>query len=317
MTEPTAESYASDETIDPGDEMLPKLEIQTSDQLTVYNSQSEIKSPLEMFQNIANDFWSGRELGWRLFLRNLRGLYRQTFLGLFWAFLPPIANTAIWVFLRHQGVFKLGGNVEIPLTVYILTGMILWQTFIEAFQMPLKVINQNRGMIAKLRFPRESLLLVGLGEVLFDFAIRSLLLIPAFLWYQVVPEPQMLWALPIAFLMILFASGLGMLIMPVGSLYQDISRFIGIATPFWMLTTPIIYPITAKMLQADPNTKLLVWLNPAAPLIVLGRDLTLFGESAFVTPGLIVAAVSIPIFLIGLAVFRISIPVIVERMNAY
>ena len=311
VTETTSESSTLE------NEVLPTLEIQTSDQLTVYNSQSEIKNPVEMFKNIAADFWSGRELGWRLFLRNLRGLYRQTFLGLFWAFLPPIANTAVWVFLRHQGVFELGGDMEISLTVYILTGMILWQTFIDAFQMPLKVINQNRGMIAKLRFPRESLLLVGLGEVLFDFAIRSLLLIPAFLWYGVTPNLAVLWALPIALLMILFAAGLGMLIMPIGSLYQDVNRFIGIAMPFWMLTTPIIYVITGDMLEKDPNTSLLVWLNPAAPLLVWARDLTLFGESPFVLPGMILAVLAIPIFLLGLAVFRISIPVIVERMNAY
>lgn len=309
MTETNSEST-------PDEELLPKLEIQTSDQLTVYNSQSEIRNPITMFKNIGADFWSGRELGWRLFLRNLRGLYRQTFLGLFWAFLPPIANTAVWVFLRRAGVFDLGGNPNMSMTVYILTGMILWQTFIEAFQMPLKVINQNRGMIAKLRFPRESLLLVGLGEVFFDFTIRSLLLIPAFVWYGVTPDIATLWAFPISLLMILFAAGMGMLIMPIGSLYQDVNRFIGIAMPFWMLTTPIIYIITEDMLK-NPYTGLLVWLNPAAPLLVWARDLTLFGESAFVLPGMIVAGLAIPIFLLGLAVFRISIPVIVERMNAY
>ena len=310
MTETTSESS-------PDEEVLPKLEIQTSDQLTVYNSQSEIKNPLLMFRNIAADFWSGRELGWRLFLRNIRGLYRQTFLGLFWAFLPPIANTAIWVFLRRQGVFQLGGDMAVDGTVYILTGMILWQTFIEAFQMPLKVVNQNRGMISKLRFPRESLLLVGLGEVLFDFAIRCLLLIPAFWFFNVAPTATIFAALPLAMLMILFAAGLGMLIMPIGSLYQDVNRFIAVAIPFWMLTTPIIYPLTQQNLIDHPSASLLVWLNPAAPILVWCRDLILFGGSPFATAGMLFAALAIPIFLVGLAIFRISIPVIVERMNAY
>ena len=296
---------------------MPKLEIQTSDQLTVYNSQSEIRNPVVMFKNIAADFWSGRELGWRLFLRNIRGLYRQTFLGLFWAFLPPIANTAIWVFLRRQGVFELGGDMAVDGTVYILTGMILWQTFIEAFQMPLKVVNQNRGMISKLRFPRESLLLVGIGEVLFDFLIRCLLLIPAFWFFQVEPSLAIFAAIPLALLMVLFAAGLGMLIMPVGSLYQDVNRFIAVAIPFWMLTTPIIYVISQQNLADNPSAKLLVWLNPAAPILVWCRDLVLVGESPFATPGMLFAALAIPIFLVGLAVFRISIPVIVERMNAY
>ena len=310
MTESNSESNAID------GEVLPTLEIQTSDQLTVYNSQSEIKNPLRMFRNIAADFWAGRELGWRLFLRNLRGLYRQTFLGLFWAFLPPIANTAIWIFLRSRGV-QIGGEMVVNFTLYILTGMIFWQTFIEAFQMPLKVINQNRGMISKLRFPRESLLLVGLTEVLFDFSIRSLLLIPTFMYYGESPHAEILWAFPIAILMILYAAGLGMLIMPVGSLYQDVNRLIAVAIPFWMLTTPIIYVISNSQLESNPETSLLVWLNPAAPLLVWARDLILFGESAFAFPGMLFGLLAIPIFLLGLAVFRVSIPVIVERMTAY
>jgi len=300
----------------PDEELLPKLEIQTSDQLTVYNSQSEIRNPAVMFRNIAADFWSGRELGWRLFLRNIRGLYRQTFFGLFWAFLPPIANTAIWIFLRSRGV-ELGGEMTVNFTLYILTGMILWQTFIEAFQMPLKVVNQNRGMISKLRFPRESLLLVGLGEVLFDFAIRSLLLIPAFIYYGEFPDMALLWAIPISMLMILYAAGLGMLIMPVGSLYQDVNRFIAVVIPFWMLTTPIIYVISKQTLLESPEASLLVWLNPAAPILVWARDLVLFGQSEFAFVGMLFALFAIPIFMLGLAVFRISIPVIVERMNAY
>ena len=73
--------------------------IKTSDKVTLYSAQSEIRSPLRLLGGIFARFWDGRELAWRLFLRNIRGLYRQTLLGLFWAFLPPIANTAIWIFL--------------------------------------------------------------------------------------------------------------------------------------------------------------------------------------------------------------------------
>lgn len=290
---------------------LSTFEMQTSDKVTVYTSQSEVRDPIGMFKNIFSDFWSGRELGWRLFLRNLKGLYRQTLLGLFWVFLPPIANTAVWVFLRGQNVFSFD-EMEVEGTIYILTGMILWQAFVEAFQMPLKVINQNRGMISKLRFPRESLLLVGFCEILFDLSVRSLLLVPAFFAYEVQPHWTILLAIPLAILMIMFASALGMLLMPIGSLYQDVSRFIILAIPAWMIITPIIH-----VAKDDLRGQLLVWLNPAAPLLVLSRDLILLGDSSFIVPGLVFAAITIPLFFLGLAVFRISIPVIVERMTAY
>ncbi|MFT5299502.1 MAG: lipopolysaccharide transport system permease protein [Mariniblastus sp.] len=287
---------------------LPPL--QTSDKVTQYDARSEIRTPFKLIANIAADFLAGRELAWRLFLRNIRGLYRQTLLGLFWAFLPPIANTAIWIFLREAGVFELG-DTQVNGTVYILSGMILWQAFIDAFQMPLDVLNKNRSMISKLNFPRESLLLVGIGEVLFDLAIRLLLLIPAFLIFQISIHWTILLA-PFAILgLVLLGAGLGLLVMPFGSLYQDVGRFIGMVVPFWMIITPIIY----VPLKTFPGS-LLNWVNPASPLLLLARDWLLLGSSEHLAIGLGAGLLSLPIVLLGLIVYRISIPVLVERMSA-
>ena len=284
--------------------------IKTSDKVTLYSAQSEIRSPLRLLGGIFARFWDGRELAWRLFLRNIRGLYRQTLLGLFWAFLPPIANTAIWIFLREAQIFDTG-EMSVNSTVYILTGMILWQAYIEAFQMPLNMLNKNRNMISKLNFPRESLLLVGIGEVIFDLLIRLLLLIPAFLIFGVAFQSSMLLA-PISILgLILFGTALGLLVMPLGSLYQDVGRFIALALPFWMILTPIIY----VPFDTYPGV-LLNWLNPASPLLLLSRDWLLLGGAGHLTAGLIFGAATLPVILIGLIVFRISIPVLVERMNA-
>ena len=124
------------------------------DEVTVYSPNSDIRSPFAMLAGIFGGFIAGRELAWRLFVRNINSLYRQTLLGLFWAFLPPIANTAMWIFLKSTGAFTMEGT-EVDATVYILTGMILWQAFIDAFQMPLNCLNKNKNMLRKLRFPRE------------------------------------------------------------------------------------------------------------------------------------------------------------------
>ena len=293
---------------DQGENGLPP--IKTSDKVTLYSAESEIRYPWKLLWGIFASFWDGRELAWRLFLRNIRGLYRQTLLGLFWAFLPPIANTAIWIFLREAQIFDTG-EMSVNSTVFILTGMILWQAFIEAFQMPLNMLNKNRNMISKLNFPRESLLLVGIGEVIFDLLIRLLLLIPAFLIFGVAFQASMLLA-PISILgLILLGTALGLLVMPLGSLYQDVGRFIALALPFWMILTPIIY----VPFDTFPGV-LLNWLNPASPLLLLSRDWLLLGGAEHLTAGLVFGAATLPLILLGLIVFRISIPVLVERMNA-
>ena len=274
-----------------------------------YSAESEIRNPIKLFADMWTDTWNGRELAWRLFLRNIRALYRQTLLGLFWAFLPPIANTAIWIFLRQQGVFNIG-DMQVNETLYILTGMILWQAFGDSIQMPLKVLNQHKSMLSKLRFSREALLLVGLGEVVFDLLIRAVLLALAMAWYGVAPSFAALGAVVAIVMMIALGATLGILLMPIGSLYQDVGRLLSMFVPFWMILTPIIYvPATSF-----PGT-MLNWLNPASPFLILSRDLLLLGQSEMLFPAFIWFLITIPLALFGLVVFRVSIPVLVERMN--
>jgi len=287
-----------------------ELELPPDYSETVYNSEPEISRPLRLLGNVFRSAWEGRELAWRLFLRNLRGMYRQTALGLLWIFLPPLANTAIWVFLHAQRVLEFSFPTDIHPTVYILTGMILWQAFVDALQMPLNQLNQNRSMISKLNFPREALLAEGLGEILFHTLVRALLLIPALLYYGANWGPAA-WLSPlVALLMVLFATGMGLLILPIGSLYQDVSRFLSVGLPFWMILTPIIYaPFTTF-----PGS-LLNWLNPASPLLMCSRDLLLLGSCGN-PAALWYGLIAIPIFLLGLVVYRLAMPALIERMTS-
>ena len=280
-----------------------------SEVLTHYSSQSEILQPGRLAADIVRNIADGRELAWRLFVRNIRGLYRQTLLGLFWAILPPIANTAFWLVLKNVNVV----NWELPVhpVVFLMTSMILWQAFIDAFQMPLNMLAKNRNMISKLNFPRESLLMVGMGEVLFDLTIRMFLLAPLFVIYGVSFKMSMVLAPLVLVSMVLLGAGMGLWLLPIGSLYQDVGRFIGVAIPFWMVVTPVPYP----PLSGYPAL-LLNWLNPASPLLIVARDFLLLGGTSHGLAGWIFAVLSIVIFCSGLIVYRVSVPVLVERMNA-
>jgi lipopolysaccharide transport system permease protein len=176
--------------------------------------------------------------------------------------------------------------------------------------MPLNQLNQNRSMISKLNFPREALLAEGLGEILFHTLVRALLLIPALLYYGANWGPAA-WLSPlVALLMVLFATGMGLLILPIGSLYQDVSRFLSVGLPFWMILTPIIYaPFTTF-----PGS-LLNWLNPASPLLMCSRDLLLLGSCGN-PAALWYGLIAIPIFLLGLVVYRLAMPALIERMTS-
>ena len=198
------------------------------------------------------------------------------------------------------------GDTGVDSTVFILTGMILWQAFIDAFQAPASLVNSNKNMVSKLNFPKESLLLVGFSEVLFNMAVRLVLLIPAFILFKVPISWGILLAPFSIVAMVIFAMLLGLLLLPIGSLYKDVGRFISMFLPFWMIVTPIIY--------VPPDTfpgTLLNWVNPASPLILVSRDLLLTGDTTHATLGIVFGLISIPLSLIGLIIYRISLPILI------
>ena len=78
-----------------------------------------------------------------------------------------------------------------------------------------------------------------------------------------------------------------------------------------MIVTPIIYVPFGGV-----KGILLNYINPASPLLILSRDLLLVGSSAHWQVGLGFALVSIPLVLFGLVVYRVSLPVLIERMQA-
>jgi lipopolysaccharide transport system permease protein len=53
------------------------------------------------------DLLAGRELAWRLTIRDISAQYRQTALGLIWAFILPLAHTITWIFLNSSGIVKV------------------------------------------------------------------------------------------------------------------------------------------------------------------------------------------------------------------
>jgi lipopolysaccharide transport system permease protein len=53
----------------------------------VYTSESRIRHPWQLFQEMGRDLLASRELAWRLLVRDISAQYRQSLFGVLWAFL--------------------------------------------------------------------------------------------------------------------------------------------------------------------------------------------------------------------------------------
>ena len=92
--------------------------------VAVYTPESSMANPFRMARAMFADLWAGRELAWRLAVRDISAQYRRSFLGILWALILPLANTVVWLFLNGSGIVQLQ-ETPIPYPVYVFSGTML------------------------------------------------------------------------------------------------------------------------------------------------------------------------------------------------
>jgi len=278
-------------------------------QVTTYTPESAILHPRMMLRGMVQDLLASRELSWRLARRDISAQYRQSFLGYLWAFILPVVNAVAWVFLNSAGIIKVA-DTGLPYPVYVLTGTMLWQMFIEALQAPLQQVSNAKTMLTKLNFPRESLILSGIIKWWFNAGVKLLVLIPVLFFFGIFPDER-LALVPLAMLSILIVgTGIGLLIAPIGLLYNDIGRAIPIFAQFAMFITPVVFAIPAGGITAK-----LFKANFMTPLILQGRAWLTGFPGMYTEQFLWVTIASTVLLLLGWILFRVTMPILIERMS--
>ena len=278
--------------------------------ITVYTPDSSLANPRNMAVEMFRDLLRGRELAWRLAVRDIQAQYRQAYLGILWAFIAPVATTITWIFLSAAGIVAVGETV-LPYPVYVFTGTLLWSIMIDAMQAPLQQTNAARGLLAKLNFPREALLLSGIYKQLFNAGIKIVLLLGALLLVGINPGwGLLLFPLGVASL-ILVGTAIGLLITPVGMLYTDVGRAVPLLMNFMMYLTPVVFP-----LPKDGWVALIFQINPFTPLILTSRDWLTGFTPEFLGYFLVVNVVAVALLLVVWVAWRLAMPIIIERMSA-
>ena len=278
--------------------------------VVVYSPESQVRSPVKLIKTMAQDLMQSRELAWRLAVRDISAQYRQAFLGILWAFILPLANTLAWIFLSKAGIVTVA-DTALPYPVYVFTGTMLWAIFMEALNAPLQQVNAARAMLAKLNFPREALIVSGIYQTLFNAAIKIVLLLGALILLRVNPG----WGLLLfpfgIFSLILVGTAVGLLITPIGMLYTDVGRALPLLMQFMMYVTPVVFPMPKAGWAAT-----LFALNPLTPLILTSRDWLTGFSPGYLGAFLLVNAVTLVVLLVVWMVYRLAMPILIERMSA-
>jgi lipopolysaccharide transport system permease protein len=267
-----------------------------------YSFLDVIKASLKGFKD---SFYLAKQLA----KRDIQAQYRQSFLGVFWAIFPALINSLVWIFLQSSGTIKVT-TTNVPYPAFVLIGTTLWGIIGECINLTSSSVNANRSIITKINFDKEALITLGLLKFFFNFLIKIGLIILFLVFFKIVPTIEVLFFIPLLFLTIVFFVAIGTLLMPITLLYNDVSRLIPIGLQFLMYATPVVYAM-----PPDGVMRQIMQLNPLTYIITDLRNI-LTGYNIenpfFWCFGILITIV---LSSIALVVYRISLPILTERMS--
>jgi lipopolysaccharide transport system permease protein len=256
----------------------------------------------EMFQELLES----RELVWRLFKRDFLAKYRQSLLGVTWAFIIPIVTVGLFVFLKSAGVMQMQESA-VPYPLYSLVGLTIWQIFASGVLLSSQSLIGAGDLISKINLPMVAIVSASFLETLVEFLIRSLLVLLLFVYYGIFPSNGIIFfpltLIPIYLLMM----GVGLLFSIMNVILRDVGKITTYFILLLMFATPVLYPI--------PETAQWFFLwNPFTYLVNAPRDLLFEGNLTHSAAYIATTLFSVLFFMVSWVFFHIVEKRVPERI---
>ena len=229
------------------------------DKKTTYNL---IIEPGRTEKNYWADLYRYRELFYILSWRDLKVRYKQTVVGVLWAFLRPLLTMVVFTIVFGK-LAKMQPEGDVPYAIMVFAAMLPWQFFSNALTEASNSLIGNANLLSKVYFPR---LIVPASSVItsfVDFLISFVLLLVLMAYYQYMPTWKILF-LPIYIaLSFLTAFGLGLYLTALNVKYRDFRYIIPFIVQFGLYISPVGFSSNV----IPDKWKTLYYLNPMVSII--------------------------------------------------
>jgi ABC-type polysaccharide/polyol phosphate export permease len=263
------------------------------------------------------------ELLWNLVLRDLRSRYRRTAMGWLWSMINPAMMTLIYSFV-FTVFFDMKPIAGIPsgmssYAFYLLAGLLPWNALVNGVNGASAALVGGGGLMTKVRFAREHLVLATVLAMTVSLTIELILLAALELFGGYNSLKLLPIVLILVFLLTLFISGIGLIVAALNIRYRDVQHLMSIGFLVWFYLTPVVYP--AHRIPEHYSAfgrviplRTILGLNPMSRFLLAFRncfyDVTVPGFETMV--GLL--AISVGTFFIGYRFFVRRSPWFVEDL---
>lgn len=228
--------------------------------------------------------------------KEIRGKYKNSFLGVLWSFLNPLLQIAVYAI-----VFPLIlRNTQENYVIFLCCGLIPWTFFSTAISRAAFTMVENGNILKKVYFPREILPISIVTSEAVNFFISTIIIIgfvifgglgitKYIVFYPVVLIAQYLLLIAISFI-----------VSSISVYIRDLQHLVGVALQLLFYGTPIVYASET----IPENFKWILNINPMTYIINGYRDIFYNQTMIDIKPLLILILCSIVACVIGYLIFN-------------
>ncbi|MFW6157944.1 MAG: ABC transporter permease [Planctomycetota bacterium] len=222
--------------------------------------------------SVWSEIASRKYLLWQLSAREIKSRYKQSYLGIGWAVLQPLALMAIFSL-----IFTAVIRVEVkdyPYPIFVYSGLLIWGLFSRSLTLLTDSMVSNANLIRKVYFPREIFLLAGVACRLVDFGVAFVVYLVLMIVFRVPPTVHFLWAIPAVAVVCTLALGVSMFSSALQVFRRDVSPVMRLVVQVWFYGTPIIYPLD----RVPEDLRWISYANPMTGAVEAFKDAVLRGQ---------------------------------------
>jgi len=209
---------------------------------------------------------------WTMTEKEIKARYKNAGLGFAWMIINPILQMFV-----IGAVFQFFMPVKTEnYFLFLFVGLLIWNFFSSSLNQITPVFVHQRFLLQKANFPREILVLSIVAANLFHLLISFVLLyLFVAVWQHVIFINLLLLLLAIICLVI-FTSGLGLLVSSLNIRFRDVSFIMQASLPLGFYLTPIIYSQNV----IPEFIRWVLFLNPLSLVVVMMRNIFFISNSA-------------------------------------
>ena len=250
-----------------------------------------------------------KDLLWMLTLRDIKIRYKQAAMGFVWAIFMPLVALLSGVLVKTAISIVSGKPFDITGVLSISAKVLPWTFFVSAIKFAVNSLVGNRELITKIYFPREVFPLASILACLFDFLIAAACLGVVLLFTPIGISIFIVWIPLILVFLILFTTGIGLLLACANLFYRDVKYVVEIILMFGIFFTPVFFDA-----QTFGKWKIVLLLNPIGGLLeAINNSLILHRMPDMFWLGY-AGISSVAIFFIGLWIFQKTEPWFAENI---